>query len=89
MGNIGDKEKVTQKNVIKLFTEVLGYEYLGNLQHLENRNVNEKLLRLYLNKKGYEKELIDIAINELVNKCNQTEGLYGVNKEIYSLLRCV
>lgn len=87
MGNIGDKEKVTQKNVIKLFTEVLGYEYLGNLQHLENRNVNEKLLRLYLNKKGYEKELIDIAINELVNKCNQTEGLYGVNKEIYSLLR--
>ena len=88
MSKVGDIECVTQRGVIELFENVLGYTYLGNLKKFENNNVNEKLLRAYLNKKGYDSELISLAIAEFVKASkNQAKSLYDTNKEVYSLLR--
>ena len=88
MSGVGERERVTQNNVINLFVEKLGYSYLGNLKEFENTNINEKLLRLYLNKKGYDTELITLAIAELIKTAgNQSKTLYEVNKEVYTLLR--
>lgn len=88
MSKVGDRECVTQRGVIELFENVLGYTYLGNLKKFENSNVNEKLLRAYLNKKGYDSELISLAIAEFVKASkNQAKSLYDTNKEVYSLLR--
>lgn len=88
MSGVGERERVTQNNVINLFVEKLGYSYLGNLKEFENTNINEKLLRLYLNKKGYDSELITLATAELIKTAgNQSKTLYEVNKEVYTLLR--
>ncbi len=88
MSGVGERERVTQNNVINLFVEKLGYGYLGNLKEFENTNINEKLLRVYLNKKSYDTELITLAIAELVKTAgNQSKTLYEVNKEVYTLLR--
>jgi type I restriction enzyme R subunit len=46
------------------------------------------LLRKYLFRKGYLKQQVDIAINEIVIKSkNQVNSLYNNNQDIYSLLR--
>ncbi|WP_291627819.1 type I restriction endonuclease subunit R [Clostridium sp.] len=88
MSGVGEREKVCQKNVVQLFTEQLGYTYLGNLKDRENSNIEEKLLRKFLVKKGYDSELINLAIAELIKVSgNQTKSLFEVNKEVYSLLR--
>ena len=45
MTSIGAPEKATQDRVIKLFTEQLGYSYLGDWKDREgNSNVEEGLL---------------------------------------------
>jgi len=41
---IGQPERVTQNRVIKLFREVLGYDYLGDWSERSNSNVEEALL---------------------------------------------
>lgn len=88
MSGVGEREKICQKNVVQLFTEQLGYNYLGNLKDQENSNIKEDLLEKFLSKKGYAPELIRMAIAELVKvSSNQTKSLYEVNKEVYSLLR--
>lgn len=88
MSGVGEREKVCQKNVVQLFTEQLGYTYLGNLKDSENSNIEENLLRQFLVRKGYDTELINLAIAELVKVSgNQTKSLFEVNKEVYSLLR--
>ena len=89
MNKVGQVERATQDRVIKLFTEKLGYEYLGNLQDKEdNKNVEIRLLKKYLKSRGYNDKLIDRALYQL-NKAvtNQSESLYSVNKEVYGLLR--
>jgi type I site-specific deoxyribonuclease, HsdR family len=88
MSGVGEREKVCQKNVVQLFTEQLGYTYLGNLKDRQNSNIEKELLRKFLVKKGYSSELINLAIAELVKVSgNQTKSLFEVNKEVYSLLR--
>ncbi|UOA08011.1 hypothetical protein [Methylobacter sp. S3L5C] len=38
--NVGQIEKLTQARVVKLFSESLGYEYLGNwIDRTNNRNI--------------------------------------------------
>ena len=44
MSAIGQPERVTQNRVIKLFREVLGYDYLGDWSERSNSNVEEALL---------------------------------------------
>ena len=41
MSAIGQPERVTQNRVIKLFREVLGYDYLGDWSERSNSNVEE------------------------------------------------
>ena len=46
------------------------------------------MLKKNLEKRGYTKEQISKAVNELVTKANnQVDSLYQTNKEVYSLLR--
>lgn len=66
----------------------LGYTYLGNLEDQDNTPVKEDLLKKNLEKRGYTKDQISKAVNELVTKAsNQVDSLYQNNKEVYSLLR--
>ncbi len=89
MTRVGQVERATQDRVIKLFTDQLGYKYLGNLKDKEdNKNVETKLLKKYLKRRGYSQKLIERALYQL-NKAvsNQSESLYHVNKEVYGYLR--
>lgn len=66
----------------------LGYTYLGNLEDQDNTPVKADLLKKNLEKRGYTKDQISKAVNELVTKAsNQVDSLYQTNKEVYSLLR--
>lgn len=87
---VGQLECKTQNRIVSLFHERLGYDYLGNWEDRDdNSNVEEELLRTYLNgTKKYSAILINKAINKL-KKCaaRQHVSLYDLNKETYSLLR--
>jgi len=88
MSTIGKLERETQNRVIKIFTDELGYEYLGNWEERENNsNVEEDSLRAWLLKR-YDQNLTNKAIYEFAKAVNdQSKSLYDVNKEVYSLLR--
>lgn len=86
--NVGEKEKVTQKRVIELFKNKLGYSYLGDWNDRKNSNIEVEYLKKYLKKVGYSSALTNKAINELVNLVgNQQLNLYDLNKCVYSALR--
>jgi type I restriction enzyme R subunit len=89
MSGVGKVERKTQDRIVKLFSDKLDYKYLGNWHDRENNsNVEEEYLRKYLVRKGYSKELINRAIETLINAANnQVDKLYYVNKEVYSLIR--
>ena len=86
---IGQVERITQNRIIKLFSENLGYEYLGNFEdRLNNRNIEEEYLTKFLVKKGYSQTLISKAIDKLkITAGNPNESLYNNNKNTYRLLR--
>ena len=44
--NTVEKEIKTQERVIDLFKKELGYEYIGDLQGLDNKNIRENELRI-------------------------------------------
>ena len=89
MTTVGQKERKTQDRIVKLFETQIGYEYLGNWEDREgNSNIEEALLRKYLNSKGYSETLIGKAIYELGQAAtNQSKDLYYINQDVYSLLR--
>ena len=87
--NTVEKEIKTQERVIDLFRNELGYEYIGDLQGLDNKNIREDELRRWLQGRGYSDKLIDKALKKLQDE-NHTSGgrkLYDANEAIYSLLR--
>jgi len=90
MSKIGQIERATQNRVVRLFQKQLGYRYLGNWEHrLDNRNVEPKILRAWLERQGYAKPLIDRAIYQLEQAAalGQGKSLYEANKAVYRLLR--
>lgn len=89
MSNIGQAERVTQNRVIRLFTEVLGYRYLGDwTDRAGNSNIEEAVLTTYLNKAGYNQAQISSAIHKLNSEANNfNRDLYHNNLAVYSLLR--
>lgn len=90
MSRVGDIERITQNRIVKLFqSKELDYKYLGNWEERENNsNIEETLLRKYLQGRGYNETLIAKAIRELKNTAlNLSKGLYSANKEVYSMLR--
>ena len=87
--NTVEKEIKTQERVIDLFKNELGYEYIGDLQGLDNKNIREDELKSWLQSRGYNDTLINKALKKL-NDENHTSGgrkLYDANEAIYSLLR--
>lgn len=89
MNNIGQPERITQNRVVKLFRDELDYQYLGDWTDRDkNSNIEEKLLTAYLSRNGYSPAQISRAVYTLRTEAdNHSRGLYGNNKEVYSLLR--
>jgi type I restriction enzyme R subunit len=89
MSDIGKSERATQKRVIALFRDELGYRYLGDWCDRDgNSNIEEDLLTDYLKRSGYSKEQIAMALYKLRTEAdNHSRNLYGNNKAVYSLLR--
>ncbi len=87
--NIGAIERITQNRLIGLFQKVLGYTYLGNWETREgNSNIEEDLLRKYLQTRGYAKQDISRAIFQLRQATSDMgSGLNSANHAVYSLLR--
>jgi len=88
--HIGAKEIYTQKRVIQLFKNQLGYAYLGDWKDREgNSNIEEELLRSYLSRAGkYVEAEITGALYQLKQAAdNISSGLYNANKAVYGLLR--
>ena len=86
---IGQKERLTQNRIVKLFHDMLGYAYLGNWEDRpDNRSIEEVLLREFLKEQKVSKSLIDKAIYEIHKVAgDQNKSLYDINKEVYGLLR--
>ena len=89
MSEVGQRERVTQNRVVKLFRNDLGYRYLGNLQDLNNKNIREQDLKTWLKKRGVNDVLIQKAFRQLDIASALGEGrkLYYANKDVYELLR--
>nr|MBJ6930486.1 restriction endonuclease subunit R [Vibrio cholerae] len=90
MTDVGQKEKLTQQRVIKLFTQELGYRYLGDwTDRANNRNIEEELLSKWLSERGVSAALIARALRQPDKPASLGEGmhLYYANKDVYQLLR--
>ncbi len=85
----GAIERKVQNRLIKLVTEQLDYEYLGNWQDREdNQPIEEQYLQTWLLQLGYPEPLVDRAIFELKKLAYaDNKSLYDINKEVYGLLR--
>ena len=90
MSTVGQREKRTQKRVVTLFREQLGYDYLGDwTDRAGNRNIEEEYLRTFLrDRQGYDEALISRALYILDKMAGDTsKSLYDRNKAVYELLR--
>jgi type I restriction enzyme R subunit len=89
MSDVGKPERATQNRVIALFRDELGYRYLGDwIERDGNSNVEEKPLREYLTRNGYDPAQINSAIYRLRTEAdNHTRSPYGNNQAVYNLLR--
>jgi type I restriction enzyme R subunit len=88
MSSVGQIEKRTQARIVALFRELLGYDYLGDKTDLDNRNIEETLLRSWLTKRGVSDMLIKRALHELNRVATDTsKSIYDRNKDVYDLLR--
>ena len=82
--SIGQREKATQKRVIKLFVQELGYTYLGDFTERKNANIETELLTKFLTRKGYSPVLINRALKELQDAAgDQSVNLYDLNEQTY------
>lgn len=89
MSTVGQIERRTQNRVVSLFRDQLGYEYGGNREDLDNRNIDESLLLQNLEARGYDDELTRRAVSHLLNAASlaDSQKLYDSNRKFYELLR--
>jgi type I restriction enzyme R subunit len=89
MNAVGQIEKKTQKRLIRLLTEQLGYTYLGDWEDREgNSNIEDGLARAYLKDIGVMPEVIDRALHQLHDAAfDVSKSLYDRNQNVYQLLR--
>lgn len=89
MSDIGKPERATQKRLMKLFCDELGYRYLGDwTDRAGNSNVEEALVTAHLSGRGYSGAQISAALYRLRTEAdNHSRNLYGNNQAVYSLLR--
>jgi len=86
---LNSPERETQKRVIALFRNELGYRYLGDWTDREgNSNIEERLLGEWLTQCGYTSAQISRALDILRREAgNHNRRLYDNNKAVYNLLR--
>ncbi|MFO6420287.1 type I restriction endonuclease subunit R [Hylemonella sp. W303a] len=86
---IGKPERVTQQRVIRLFTQKLGYRYLGDWsERAGNHCIEEGLLTAHLEKQGYSPAHISAALHQLRTEASvHGRTLYAANQAVYRLLR--
>ena len=90
MSPIGDLEIQTQRRVIELFRDRLGYEYLGDWKDREgNSNIETNFVKRFLARQRHAPSLIDKAIHKLEQAASIGPGknLYEANRDFYELLR--
>lgn len=89
MSTVGQRERETQRRVIELFRDQLGYVYGGNLKDQDNRNIDEGRLRSSLFRRGYDEVSVSRAIQQLLTAAALGAGssLYDQNRMVYELLR--
>lgn len=89
MSTVGQKEYETQRRVVELFQEELGYVYGGNLKNQDNRNVDETKLRAYLLGREYDEVCVSRAVQQLLTAAAFAGGssLYDQNRRVYDFLR--
>lgn len=89
MSDVRKAEKVTQRRVIELFQDRLGYTFLGDWSDRSgNSNIEETYLIAYLERRGYTKPQISAALHKLrVEATNSSRSLYANNEEVYGFLR--
>jgi len=89
MSDVGEREKKTQERVVRLFQDTLGYRYLGNwIDRDGNSNMEPKLLRNWLERRGYDNGIISRAMYQLDKIANDTsKTLYERNRDVYEALR--
>lgn len=87
--DIGKPERVTQRRVIALFRDELGYDVLGDWSdRADNRQVEDGLLTDWLTRRGHNPAQISIALHKLHTEAdNPTRTLYENNHAVYQLLR--
>lgn len=86
--SVGQREKITQERVLKLFVNELGYTYLGDFTDRNNSNIEEKYLTKFLTRQGYSAVLIARALKELKDAAaDQSVSLYDLNQQTYKKLR--
>ena len=88
MSSINKAERETQQRVIKLFTEGLGYRYLGDKTDTDNSCIEADVLTAWLKKRGIDQQHINRAVEQLKREAlNPNRKLYENNKTVYQLLR--
>jgi type I restriction enzyme R subunit len=89
VSDIGKSERATQKRVIELFRDELGYRFLGDWSDRDgNSNIEDDLLSASLTKRGYSAAQISAAIYKLRTEAgNNSRSLYANNQAVYNLLR--
>ena len=88
MSAIGQPERHTQKRVIALFRQELGYRFLGDWTDRHNSNIEEHLLSDWLAKSGHTQARISRALHILRTEAsNPNRSLYENNRIVYGLLR--
>jgi type I restriction enzyme R subunit len=88
MSSIGKAERATQDRVIKLFSERLGYRYMGDRTDLNNSNIETSVLTKWLTKQGYDQQQISRALDLLDREAsNPNRKLYENNLAVYDQLR--
>jgi type I restriction enzyme, R subunit len=83
-------EREVQNHIVRLVQQVHEqYQYAGNLEKQENKNIREEVLKQFLTKR---QGLMDLQADETVRKlkdaayCGTASELYNANKETYKLL---
>ncbi len=90
MSNVGQKEIVTQKHLIRYFTNHLDYRYLGHWKdRTGNSNVEEAELTKWLKQRGQSDQIITQVLRKLdqARALSGSKTLYDANREVYGLLR--
>lgn len=89
MNNVSKPERATQERVIELFTQKLGYRYLGDWSDREgNHCIEEGLLTAHLAAQGYSAAHISASLYKLRSEALlHGRTLYTANQAVYQLLR--